>query len=156
MRHSHKDTAGVIGPPPLIFAAGLLLGRLAHARWPRGVVPRSWARPLGGLLIGLGGVLGLAAAATMRRSRTPLDPFRPTAALVTDGPFRYTRNPIYVSYSLVYAGIATAANSRATLLLLPAALAVLRRGVIEREEAYLERRFGAAYMQYKARVRRWI
>jgi protein-S-isoprenylcysteine O-methyltransferase Ste14 len=73
-----------------------------------------------------------------------------------EGPFRHTRNPGYLSLTMIYAGLASLANALWAILLLPAALLVIQRGVIEREERYLERRFGEEYLRYKARVRRWI
>ncbi|MFI5210728.1 MAG: methyltransferase family protein, partial [Gemmatimonadales bacterium] len=69
---------------------------------------------------------------------------------------RFSRNPMYVGMTLLYLGIALWANSLWPLLLLPAVLVVMRRGVIAREEAYLERRFGDEYRSYRARVRRWL
>jgi protein-S-isoprenylcysteine O-methyltransferase Ste14 len=76
--------------------------------------------------------------------------------LVTDGPFRYTRNPAYLSMAMIYAGISSLANALWAMLLLPATLLVIQRGVIEREERYLERKFGDEYLRYKAGVRRWV
>jgi protein-S-isoprenylcysteine O-methyltransferase Ste14 len=92
----------------------------------------------------------------MKRAGTNVDPREPTTTIVTGGPYRFTRNPLYLSMTLVYAGITALANALPAALLLPAVLAFMRRGVIEREERYLERKFGDEYMDYKARVRRWI
>ncbi len=92
----------------------------------------------------------------MRRAGTPTNPYKPSSGIVTEGPFRYTRNPAYLSMTMVYAGVAFLARAPWALALLPVALGVIRRGVIEREERYLERKFGAEYVSYKARVRRWI
>jgi protein-S-isoprenylcysteine O-methyltransferase Ste14 len=85
-----------------------------------------------------------------------VDPREPTTAVVTDGPYRFTRNPLYLSMTLIYVGITALANALAPVLLLPVVLQVMSRGVIEREEHYLERKFGAEYLSYKARVRRWL
>jgi protein-S-isoprenylcysteine O-methyltransferase Ste14 len=92
----------------------------------------------------------------MRRAGTNVDPYEPATAIVTGGPYRFTRNPIYVGFTLVYVGISAFTNALAPLMLLPAVFAVMRRGVIEREERYLERKFGGEYLEYKGRVRRWI
>ncbi len=151
-----KDTPGVIARPPLIYLGFLALGWMLHALLPIYVLPRVWSRLLGVLLIGSGAVIGGAALRAMYRADTNPDPHQPTTAIVTDGPFKYTRNPIYVSFTLIYAGIAALANSIWTLLLLPGVLVIMQRGVIEREERYLERKFGDDYRSYKARVRRWI
>jgi len=93
---------------------------------------------------------------TMRRADTPVDPREPVSRLVTAGPFRYTRNPAYLAMTMIYGGITSLANSLPPILLLPTALLAMRRGVIEREERYLEDRFGEEYLRYKSRVRRWI
>jgi protein-S-isoprenylcysteine O-methyltransferase Ste14 len=114
------------------------------------------ARLLGGILTG-GGVSLLAwALATMRGAGTPPEPWKPTQRIVTRGPFRYTRNPIYVAFTGISLGVAALANAFWPVLLLPAALLAIQRGVIEREERYLERLFGDEYLRYKAHVRRWL
>ena len=92
----------------------------------------------------------------MRHAGTLANPYKPVSRMVTDGPFRYTRNPAYLSMTMVYTGIASLANALWASLLLPVALLVIQRGVIEREERYLERKFGEEYLRYKAQVRRWI
>jgi protein-S-isoprenylcysteine O-methyltransferase Ste14 len=76
--------------------------------------------------------------------------------VVSEGPFRYTRNPAYLSMAMIYTAIASLANALWAIIMLPIALLVIQRGVIEREERYLERKFGEEYLRYKARVRRWI
>ncbi len=92
----------------------------------------------------------------MRQADTPANPYKPVSRIATEGPFRYTRNPGYLSMAMIYAGVASLANVSWVILLLPVALLVIQRGVIEREERYLERKFGKEYLSYKARVRRWI
>jgi protein-S-isoprenylcysteine O-methyltransferase Ste14 len=97
----------------------------------------------------------------MRRADTPIigEPFvpgKPTSSLITDGPFRYSRNPGYLGGAMVYTGIASLTNVLWVLLFLPVVLFVMQRTAIEREERYLERNFGEEYLRYKARVRRWI
>ncbi len=156
MNSSENDHAGVVAPPPLIYAAGLGVGLTLHWLAPIGFLPRTIARPLGWLLIGLAAVPGLSAPATLLRSQTALLPHHSTTTIVSNGAFKYSRNPIYLAFTLLYAGIAGVVNSLWTALLLPLVLVVMQRGVIEREERYLERKFGAEYTQYKARVRRWI
>ncbi|MCX5796183.1 MAG: isoprenylcysteine carboxylmethyltransferase family protein [Elusimicrobia bacterium] len=89
-------------------------------------------------------------------SRTTLLPHKPSSALITFGPYRFSRNPLYLSSALLYAGVALWFGLLWSLLLLPAALAVVRSYVIAKEESYLERRFGRSYLDYKARVRRWL
>ena len=85
-----------------------------------------------------------------------MDPREPVSRLVTTGPFQYTRNPAYLAMTMIYTGLASLANALSCMLFLPAVLLVMQRGVIEREENYLEDGFGEEYLRYKARVRRWI
>lgn len=92
----------------------------------------------------------------MRRAGTSVNPTQPTTTLILEGPYRFTRNPIYLGMTALYMGIAILANTLWPILLLPGALFVMTRGVIEREEAYLERKFGEQYVTYKEKVRRWI
>ncbi len=92
----------------------------------------------------------------MRRDDTSVNPYTPTRTITARGPYRLTRNPIYLGDVIVYAGIAILIDTLWALPLLLLAIATVQRGVILREERYLERRFGEAYLQYKRRVRRWI
>ncbi len=150
------DTAGVVAPPPLIYAGALAAGLLAKTSFPAAFLPRRVARLVGLPLLGAGLLLVLSSLRTMRRAGTDVRPHKPTSSLVIDGPYRFTRNPIYLGFTLFYGGITALANSLPSALLLPLVLLVMRRGVIEREELYLERIFGEEYVQYKTRVRRWI
>jgi len=150
------DTAGVIAPPPLIYAGGLALGLLLHAARPVAFVSRPIARVLGPALILAAAVGGWSALSALRRAGTHVDPREPTTVIVAEGPYRVSRNPIYVSLTLLYSGIAVLRNALWAALLLPVVLVVMRRGVIDREERYLERRFGDEYLRYKSRVRRWL
>ena len=156
MPNDEQDKAGVIAPPPLIYLGALIFGLLLSRRFPIPFLPRRMARGLGWPLLG-GGVLLLGWFEwAMRRAGTPTNPYKPSSGIVTEGPFRYTRNPAYLSMTTIYAGIAALARASWAFLLLPVALGVIRRGVIEREEGYLERKFGEEYLRYKASVRRWI
>ena len=150
------DNPGVIAPPPLIYAGALAIGLLANRLYPVSFLPRGLTRMLGWPLIVGGLVIGSLGIREMKRAGTNVDPREPTTAIVTEGPYRFTRNPLYLCLTLVYAGISALANALWAILLLPAVLAVMRRGVIEREERYLERKFGDEYLNYKTRVRRWI
>src|SRR5882724_284380 len=152
-------TTSVITRPPLIYLACLLLG-LALDR----VLPLPLALPgaalmqwmAGGGLILIGVAIMAAGIRNFSRAATPVPSNQPVRVLVTAGIHRWSRNPIYVGMFLVYAGIGIAARSPWILILaLPLAI-ILRYGVVAREEAYLERRFGDAYRDYKARVRRWL
>jgi protein-S-isoprenylcysteine O-methyltransferase Ste14 len=152
-------TAGVIARPPLLFLGALLLG-FASDR----LLPLPFTLPGGGLvhwtvagsLILIGLALAAAGIRNFSRAATPVPTNEPTRALVTTGIHGWSRNPIYLGLFLVYGGIGVAAGSPwALILTLPLAITI-RYGVVAREEAYLERRFGDAYRDYKARVRRWL
>ena len=150
---------GVIARPPFLFLAALLLGFVLDR-----LLPLSFAVPggdlvhwvVGGSLILIG--LGLAAAGigNFSRAATPVPTNQPTRALVTSGIHGWTRNPIYLGMFFVYGGIGIAARSPWTLVLTLPLAVTIRYGVVAREEAYLERRFGDAYRDYKTRVRRWL
>jgi len=156
MSDGERDNAGVIAPPPFIYLGFLVFGLLLNRRVPIAPLPRTMARGLGWPLVG-GGVLLLGWFEwAMRHAGTPANPYKPVSRIVTEGPFRYTRNPAYLSMTMIYAGVAALANALWPFLLLPVTLLVMRRGVIEREERYLERTFGEEYRNYKARVRRWV
>ena len=156
MPNDEQDKAGVVAPPPLIYLGALVFGLLLSRRFPTRSLPRTVARALGWPLLG-GGVLLLGwFERAMRQADTPSNPYKPVERIATEGPFRYSRNPGYLAMTMIYAGIASLANALWAVLLLPVALVVIQRGVIEREERYLERKFGEEYLGYKARVRRWI
>ena len=152
-------TAGVIARPPLLFLAALLLGfvldRLLRLPFPvAGIDLVHWI--IGGSLILIGLALAAAGIRNFSRAGTPVRSIKPTRALVTTGIHGWTRNPIYLGMFLLYGGIGVAAQSPWILILtLPLAITI-RYGVVAREEAYLERRFGGTYRDYKARVRRWV
>lgn len=159
MRTPDTETAGVIARPPLLFLAALLLGLAADRLLPS---PFTVAGPdlarwiAGGAMILAGLALAVAGIRNFARAATPVPTNEPTRLLVTTGIHGLTRNPIYVGMFLIYLGIGAAAGSPWILIFtLPLAITI-RHGVVAREEAYLERRFGDAYRDYKARVRRWL
>ena len=156
MSSDDQDKAGIVAPPPIIYLGALVFGLLLNRRFPATFLPSRITRTLGGSLLS-GGVLLLGWFEwALRHAGTPTNPYKPVSHVVTEGPFRYTRNPGYLSMTMIYTGIASLANALWTILLLPVALMVIQRGVIEREERYLERKFGEEYLSYKAQVRRWI
>ena len=152
----NADNPGVVAPPPFIYAGALAAGLLANRRFRLPFLPRRLARTLGPLLILGGFAVGLLGVREMRRAGTNVDPYKPATTVVTEGPYRFTRNPMYVGFTLMYVGISALANALLPILLLPAILQLMRRGVIEREERYLESKFGDEYRRYKESVRRWI
>ena len=158
LRHflNRPDTAGVIAPPPLIYLSGWLLGWLLNKVYPIAWLPDALTWPLGAVLIGCGVLCAASAFLALRRARTPVDPYSPTTAIVSEGSYRFSRNPLYLALSVFYTAAAAVANMLWPLLLLPFVIWGIQRGVISREERYLENKFGEAYLQYKAKVRRWL
>lgn len=155
---SARDVAGVIAPPPLIFAGLAGLGLLADWLLPLpalGLPPAlRWALGLAGASAGT--ALILAALRQFRRAGTPPEPWEPTRAFVASGVYRFTRNPMYLGMALLMLAVAAAFDSLGALIGLPLALLVIDRGVIAREEPYMAARFGEEYLSWKRRVRRWI
>jgi protein-S-isoprenylcysteine O-methyltransferase Ste14 len=150
------DTAGVIAPPPLIYLGALGTGFGLDALIGTGSLPSTVAVPIGAGSIIAGATLLASFLRAFQHARTPVDPYTPTEAIVTDGPYRLTRNPAYLGMALAYAGIALVSNTPWALAPLPVAIAIIDRGVIAREERYLERKFGRSYLDYKRDVRRWL
>jgi protein-S-isoprenylcysteine O-methyltransferase Ste14 len=152
-------TSGVIARPPFLFVGALLLGLGLERLQPLAfVVPRDdpifWT--IAACLILIGVALMAAGIRNFFRAATPVPTNQPTRTLVTTGVHGWTRNPIYLGMFLIYGGIGVAAHSTWVLVLtLPLAI-LIRYGVVAREEVYLERRFGHAYLDYKQRVRRWL
>lgn len=143
-------------PPPLVFL-GYLLGAII-LNW---AVPfrLPWPLPfriLGGVIVMLGLLLAASAIREMRKLHATPDARRPVVALVTGGPFRLTRNPIYVGFFLIYFGFTLLAGTLWGILLSPFLIGTVTLWVIHREEAYLTERFGEEYRTYRARVRRWL
>ncbi len=150
------DNAGVIARPPLIYLAALLLGVALDAVWPAPLLAGAAQYWVGGAVMLISLALVIPCFALFRRAGTSVPTETPTTALVDRGPYRFSRNPIYLALSLLYAGIAITADNVWMLGLLAPVLAIMTYGVIKREEAYLERVFGDEYRGYKASVRRWI
>ncbi len=143
------DNPGVRIPPPLIFLVFFVAGLFI----PWGFAGSS---PGGITLIAISFLIFVWGVVTMARARTEIMPHRPASALVTSGPFRFSRNPLYVSMAIGYLGAAVWTGRAGAIALLPVAIAVLQKLVIAREEAYLTRRFGDEYVAYRRRVRRWL
>jgi protein-S-isoprenylcysteine O-methyltransferase Ste14 len=141
--------------PPVILGIGLGTVLLQKVLGVSSPLPRP-ARPLGIPLILMGLVLGGAAVKTQYQAGTPVDPDQPTRTLVQNGPYRITRNPIYLSFAFIISGVALLFNAFWTLPLVPGILAILDRGMVQREEDYLEKKFGQEYTTYKQKVPRWL
>jgi protein-S-isoprenylcysteine O-methyltransferase Ste14 len=151
----HADSPRVVAHPPLIYGAGFLVGLALDfwLGWSFGVgeaVKLGWLLVAGGLLLAGWSVWHL------RKAGTGIPTNRPATVIVTDGPYLVSRNPIYAALTAIHIGLASLLDAPAALLALVPVLAVMHRGVILREEAYLEAKFGAPYRAYRARTRRYL
>lgn len=151
-----KDSPGVFACPPLLFLGGLGLGLCCQWLMPLRPFPPGPSRIEGVVFCFAAIGLGVWGSATMRRAGTNVRPDRPAIALVTGGPFRFSRNPLYLSLTTLYLGITLYFDALWLLIMLVPVLAFVHWRIVLREERYLEARFGDAYRAYKARVRRWF
>lgn len=142
--------------PPLVVLTSLAAGTLLQFAAPLPFFPPALAVPLGAALVVVAMALFGYSVAVFRAAGTPVPARKPTTVIVRTGPYRFSRNPIYLAFSLLQLGIAIWVNSLWLLATLVAAVALIHYVVIRREEQYLERRFGARYVDYKASVRRWL
>ena len=156
MSNTLPDAPKVRIIPPLVYLAGLVIGLLVGRWFPTALLPATLAWPVGGILIVAGLGLMASAVSKFRSHGTTIRPDRAASTLIVDFPYTLTRNPMYVGLAVIYLGITIAAQSLWALILLPVVLLIIQRGAIEKEEAFLEQRFGADYAQFKSRVRRWL
>jgi protein-S-isoprenylcysteine O-methyltransferase Ste14 len=152
-----SDNANVLIRPPIALALAATGGLAAAWLYPLpflpAFIPAGW---IGAALLAVGFALAAWAVATMRRAGTRFETHQPTTRIVSAGPYRFARNPIYAGMFLALIGLAIGFDSLWLLVALALFYLVIRWGVVAREEAYLERKFGDAYLDYKARVRRWV
>ena len=142
--------------PPLVYLTSLIIGALIQLAMPLPFLPRALTVVPGTTVVVVAIALFSYSVAKFRAARTPVPARKPTTVIVRTGPYRFSRNPIYLAFSLFQLGIAIWVNSLWLLATLVAAVALIHSIVIPREEQYLERRFGAQYLDYKASVRRWL
>lgn len=152
---AHKPATRVLPPAPYAAAlfGGWWLDRHVHA------IPLDWGgatRPLGWLLVGIGLTLFVWTVLTLWRHHTTVNPYKAASSLCTGGPFRFSRNPIYLGDWFILVGVSLLLGTWWPLAFAPLIWVMLRFGVIRHEEAHLEAKFGDAYRAYQARVRRWI
>jgi len=158
--NEQQDAAAVQVFPPAVPLLTILIGIGINHLWPIDVefpFPKIWRYSVGGVIIaGAIFCLGLWAVALFRRSDQSEKPWKPTPQLVDRGPFRITRNPMYLQMILICVGIAVILGNVWILIMTPFSAWVLQRFAILPEEVYLERKFGSQYLAYKRRVRRWL
>jgi protein-S-isoprenylcysteine O-methyltransferase Ste14 len=155
--HTKSDVAN-LGPirPPLVYLGSIDLGLLIHWFWPVRLLPASMSTPLGVICVVIAVALFISSVRTFRKAGTPVPGNRPTTLIVRTGPYGFSRNPIYLAFTLFQIGLSAWVNSLGLLLMLLPALALMALVVVPREERYLEARFSSEYVRYKREVRRWL
>lgn len=151
-----KDNAGVIVLPPFLYGGAFLVMLLLRWPWPWPILGGRLALWPGLVLVALGITLAVAGRRALEAAGTNVNPGLPTTAIVTAGPYRYTRNPLYVALAMFFLGVALGFNTWWGVVLLAPVLSVMHWGVIRREERYLEGKFGEPYREYCSRVRRYL
>lgn len=143
-------------PPPLIYVVALLVGLALNYLWPVSLLPTWWAYLIGIVLVIASVLIMPSVLLRFRRARTPFNVRKPATALITDGPYRFSRHPGYVALTLLYLGVALLLNNVWVLAMVMPALLVMDLWIVRREERHLEERFGEQYLRYKGTVRRWV
>jgi protein-S-isoprenylcysteine O-methyltransferase Ste14 len=151
-----QDSPRVRIPPPLLLLTSILIGVGLQLLYPIHLVSGLGRWLLGGLMLGLGVGTILFCAGKFRRAHTAIEPWKTSSQIITSGPYRWSRNPIYLSFTVVGAGIAILLNNLWIVLTQLPLVLVITQVVIRKEERYLEEKFGDSYRAYKSRVRRWI
>jgi len=159
--HSGSDATQAVANlgvvrPPLVYGAAIVTGLLLEFGWPLPFLPRLLTALLGSVLVVVAVVVFSYSIRTFQTAGTPVPGNKPTTVIVRAGPYRFSRNPIYLAFSIFQLGIASWVNSVWLIATLISAVALMVCVVIPREERYLERRFGADYVDYKRSVRRWL
>ena len=156
MTNQNMDHAQVMVPPPLVFL-GYLIGAVILNRIVPFPAPWTFVlRIVGGLVVITGILIVVSAFAAMRKAHTTPDASQPVTSFVTTGPYRFTRNPIYLGFSLIYLGFTLLAGTLWGLIASPFLIWTMTEAVIRAEEIYLTEKFGEQYKQYRLRVRQWI
>ena len=150
------DNPGVIALPPLLYAAAFGIVLVLRWLWPLPLAPYPAALWLGIGLVVFGAAIAVWGRRTMEAAGTNVNPSLPTTVIVTTGPFRLSRNPLYVALTLFFFGLSLALNTWWGPIVLVPLLILMDRGVISREERYLEQKFGESYLRYKSQVRRYL
>jgi len=150
------DNPGVIVRPPLLYGAALIAALLLHWFWPLPILGHSITLWPGIALLVLGLAIVIPGRRALQAAGTNVNPSLPTTGIVTSGPFRFSRNPLYVGLTLLYLGLTLAFNTSWGVVLLVPILGIMHRGVVLGEERYLEQKFGDAYRQYRSTVRRYL
>jgi len=152
-----RDAPDIVVLPPILVGGTMLLGVVVHYLvWPINILPMLLSRVIGVMLFVSSGLLAHRAHRAMERVGTNIYPTQPTLAIATDGPFRFTRNPLYIAAIGVYLAVTLWVDSLVMLLLVVPMTVVLHGGIVLREEGYLATKFPREYNEYRSRVKRWL
>ena len=150
------DNPGVVARPPLLYGSAFVVVLVLRWFWSMPIVGQAVALWPGLALAVLGIGIAIWGRRTLQAAGTNVDPALPATTLVTSGPFRFSRNPLYLALTLFYCGLTLASNTWWGAFVLIPLLLIMHRGVVLREERYLEQKFGETYQQYRSKVRRYL
>ena len=150
------ETPGVLAPPPLIMVGGAVIAAGIQLFLPLSIGGGIAQLAIGGVVMAAGIAIDIWCAFLFRKAGTHIPPWKPSLVLVTDGPYRFSRNPVYIGFGVVMLGLGLVFDSLWLWLVLVALYPILHYGVVLREERYLRARFGASYDDYLASTRRWL
>lgn len=150
------DSPSVIVRPPLLYGVALIVVFMLRWFWPLPIVDHAVVVRLGLVLVVFGVGTAIWGRRAMQAAGTNVDPYRPTTAIVTSGPFCFSRNPLYVALTLMFFGLSLALDTWWGIVVLVPLVIVMHCGVVLREERYLNQKFGAGYQKYRAQVRRYF
>ena len=156
MNPKTHDGPGLSIPPPIIYMTALFIGIGFNYVWPTSLLPGPWRYIAGMVIVAIAGVVITPVLTRFRRAGTPFDVRKPASALITDGPYRFSRHPSYVALTLLYTGVTLLLNNGWALILVVPLLLVMDQWVVRKEERHLEVKFGEEYRRYKSAVRRWL
>lgn len=147
---------GIKLPPPIIYLAALIIGVVVDDFWPFSPLPEIWGEIVGSVLILVSFLLVPTFLIRFKKAGTPFDVRKSATTLITDGPYRYSRNPAYISLTLLYLGLGAFFINAWILVFVIPVLLIMDLRIVRKEERYLEAKFGEEYLRYKSVVRRWL
>ncbi len=157
MTEREQQTPGVRVKPPLVYAVSLFIGLGSEQLLPLVSIPWTWRVGPAVVLIPLAGLFIAPTVMRFRKADTPFSDFTKAATtLITDGPYRYSRNPAYLALTLLYLGVGVLFSSAWVCILVVPTLLIMNVSVVRKEEQHLESQFGEEYLRYKTTVRRWL
>ena len=156
MTEQEQQTPGIRLKPPLVYAVSMFIGLAIEQLLPLVSIPGTWRAGPAVVLIALAGLLIAPTVMRFRKADTTFDVRKAATTLITDGPYRYSRNPGYLALTLLYLGVGVLLSSAWVYVLVVPTLLIINVAVVRKEEQHLESQFGEEYLRYKTAVRRWL